>query len=138
MNFYLFLFNFYFIKYKIFIFYLFKKYIQIDVFLIVGLTWCPKATKEIWVMIDSKTWLRVCLPMQETWVPSLGQKIPCRKKWQPTPVFLTGESHGQRSLAVIVRGVAKRQTQLSDKTIRRTIPHHFIPSFLLSSPASCL
>ena len=25
-------------------------------------------------------------------------KIPCRKKWQPTPVFLPGESHGQRSL----------------------------------------
>ena len=25
--------------------------------------------------------------------------IPCRRKGQPTPVFLTGESHGQRSLA---------------------------------------
>ena len=25
-------------------------------------------------------------------------KIPWRRKWQPTPVFLTGESHGQRSL----------------------------------------
>ena len=26
-------------------------------------------------------------------------KVPRRKKWQPTPVFLPGESHGQRSLA---------------------------------------
>ena len=26
-------------------------------------------------------------------------KIPWRKAWQPTPVFLPGESHGQRSLA---------------------------------------
>ena len=26
-------------------------------------------------------------------------KIPWRRKWQPTPVFLLGESHGQRSLA---------------------------------------
>ena len=26
-------------------------------------------------------------------------KIPWRRKWQPTPVFLHGESHGQRSLA---------------------------------------
>ena len=26
-------------------------------------------------------------------------KIPRRKKWQPTPVFLPGKSHGQRSLA---------------------------------------
>ena len=25
-------------------------------------------------------------------------KIPWRGKWQPTPVFLPGESHGQRSL----------------------------------------
>ena len=27
-----------------------------------------------------------------------GGKIPWRRKWQPTPVFLPGESHGQRSL----------------------------------------
>ena len=26
-------------------------------------------------------------------------KIPWRRKWQPTPVFLPEESHGQRSLA---------------------------------------
>ena len=26
------------------------------------------------------------------------EKIPSRRKWQPTPVFLPGESHGQRSL----------------------------------------
>ena len=25
-------------------------------------------------------------------------KIPWRRKWQPTPVFLPGESHGQRSV----------------------------------------
>ena len=25
-------------------------------------------------------------------------KISWRRKWQPTPVFLLGESHGQRSL----------------------------------------
>jgi len=27
------------------------------------------------------------------------RKIPWRMAWQPTPVFLPGESHGQRSLA---------------------------------------
>ena len=26
-------------------------------------------------------------------------KIPWRREWQPTPVFWSGESHGQRSLA---------------------------------------
>ena len=30
--------------------------------------------------------------------PSAG-KSPWRRKWQPTPVFLPGKSHGQRSLA---------------------------------------
>ena len=25
------------------------------------------------------------------------RKIPCRRTWQPTPVFLPGKSHGQRS-----------------------------------------
>ena len=36
--------------------------------------------------------------MWETWVRSLGQKIPWRRKWQATPVFLPAESHGRRSL----------------------------------------
>ena len=30
-------------------------------------------------------------------LPWVG-KIPWRKAWQPTPVFLSGESHRQRSL----------------------------------------
>ena len=37
--------------------------------------------------------------MQETQVQSLVRKIPWSRKWQPTPVFLPGESHGQKSLA---------------------------------------
>ena len=28
-----------------------------------------------------------------------AMKMPWRKKWQPTPVLLPGDSHGQRSLA---------------------------------------
>ena len=36
--------------------------------------------------------------MQEVWVPSCVWKTPRRRKWQPTPLFLPGESHGQRSL----------------------------------------
>ena len=31
-------------------------------------------------------------------IPAAG-RFPWRKKWQPTPVFLPGKSHGQRSLA---------------------------------------
>ena len=29
---------------------------------------------------------------QETWFRSLGWEYPWRRKWQPTPVFLPGES----------------------------------------------
>ena len=36
--------------------------------------------------------------MQETQVQPLGWEDPWRGKWQPTPVFLSGESHGQRNL----------------------------------------
>jgi len=36
--------------------------------------------------------------LQGTRVQSLGQEIPWRRAWQPTPVFLPGKSHGQRSL----------------------------------------
>ena len=32
-------------------------------------------------------------------VRSLGWEIPWQRAWQPTPVFLPGESYGQRSLA---------------------------------------
>ena len=31
-------------------------------------------------------------------IPEL-RRFPWRRKWQPTPVFLPGESHGQRKLA---------------------------------------
>ena len=37
-----------------------------------------------------------------------GQEdFPWRKKWQPTPVLLPGESHGQRNLVGSVHGVAE-------------------------------
>ena len=32
-------------------------------------------------------------------IQSLSLEDPWRRKWQPTPVFLLGESHGERSLA---------------------------------------
>ena len=36
--------------------------------------------------------------VQETWVQSLGQEDPLKKRMATTPVFLPGELHGQRSL----------------------------------------
>ena len=40
-------------------------------------------------------------------------KIPWRRKWHPTPVFLSGKFYGQRSLAVY-SGVTKGRMQLSN------------------------
>ena len=36
---------------------------------------------------------------QEVQVQSLGQEDPLEREWLPTPAFLSGKSHGQRSLA---------------------------------------
>ena len=36
---------------------------------------------------------------QEMQVQSLSWEDPLKRKWQPTPVFLPGKSHGQRSLS---------------------------------------
>ena len=44
-------------------------------------------------------------------IPGLGRFL-WRSQWLPTPVFLPGKSHGQRSLTV--HGFTKSQTQLSD------------------------
>ena len=45
--------------------------------------------------------------------PRVG-KIPCRRKWQPPPVFLSGKSHGQRSLV----GYSPWGRKESDRTER--------------------
>ena len=44
-------------------------------------------------------------------------KIPWRRAWQPTPVFLPGESHGQRSLVGYSPQGGKSQTQLKQITM---------------------
>ena len=47
--------------------------------------------------------------------PWIG-KSPWRRKWQPTPVFLSGESHRQRSLAVYSPWGHKRVGHCGRKT----------------------
>ena len=53
-------------------------------------------------------------------------KTPWRRKWHPTPVFLPGKFHGQRSLAGYSPWGCKSQTRLSDWTttyIYFAVPH---------------
>ena len=42
---------------------------------------------------------KICLPSRRHRFDLWVGKIPWRRKWQPTPVFLPGKSHRQRSLA---------------------------------------
>ena len=54
--------------------------------------------------------------MQATWVWSRVRRIPWRRKWQPTPIFLLGEVHRQRNLAGYSLWTHKSQTRLSHQT----------------------
>ena len=61
-------------------------------------------------------------PMQETLVLSLGpegSRSRRRRKWQPTPIFLPGKSHGERSPRGYSPWNHKSQTQLRDKTTQQ-------------------
>ena len=53
-----------------------------------------------------------CRRCKRHWFDHWVGKIPWRRKWQPTPVFSPGESHGQRSLA----GYSPRGRGESDTT----------------------
>ena len=55
------------------------------------------------------------LPANEGDERDAGRKIPWRREWLPTPVFLPGKFHGHRGAWwAIVYGVAKCQTGLRD------------------------
>ena len=53
---------------------------------------------------------------QETWVPSKSERSPGEGNGNPTPVFLPGESHGQKNLA----GYSPRGHKESDMTEQLT------------------
>ena len=81
-------------------------------------TWLSDWTELIW----NQRWHPWWLSSKESafqckrygFNPWVG-KIPWRRKWQPTPVFLPGKSHGQRSLVgCSPRGLKRVKTWLSD------------------------
>ena len=65
-------------------------------------------------------------------IPGLGRP-PWRRKWQPTPIFLSGESHGRRSLVGYSPWVAKSWTRLSDFTFTFTTVYEINNKDLLYS-----
>ena len=56
------------------------------------------------------------------------RKTPWRRKWQPTPVFLPGESTDRGAWRATVQGVAKSRTQLSNFHFTSLHRPHLSPS----------
>ena len=79
------------------------------------LQYCKVISLQL-IKINGKKKKKNLPAMQETRVRFLGQEDPLEKKWQPTPVFLPGESLGQRSLAGYSPRGHKSQTRLSNLT----------------------
>jgi len=48
---------------------------------------------------DQEPVAQICLQIRRPEFDPWVGKIPWRREWQLTPVFLPGESHGQKSLA---------------------------------------
>ena len=59
--------------------------------------------------------------MQETRVDPWVGKIPWRKEWQPTPVFLPGNPKNRGTWWAIVHGVPKSWTQIEQLTKHFTL-----------------
>ena len=68
---------------------------------------------KVWTSMGAQT-VKNQPAMRETWVRFLGWEEPWRRAWQPTPVFLPGESPMDRGAwRATVHGITKNQTQLS-------------------------
>ena len=76
------------------------------------------AWKILWMEKPGRLQSMGSLRVRHNWVTSLSlfTFMHWRRKWQPTPVFLPGESQGWEAWWAAVYGVAKSQTQLSDFT----------------------
>ena len=70
----------------------------------------------------------------DTWV----RKIPWRMKWQPTPVFLSGESHDRgTSWSTVLTGVSKSQTLLSLQACEKRYRYSLSGSVVKTLSSQC-
>ena len=60
---------------------------------------------------DQTYWSHLVLGLEQ--ILAGGQADHWRRQWQPTPVFLPGESHGQQSLASYSRKESDMTEQLT-------------------------
>ena len=64
----------------------------------------------------------ICLKCRRAGFDPWVRKIPCRREWLPSPVFLPGEFHGQRSLV----GYSPWDHRESDMTEQLTLTLVFV------------
>ena len=76
---------------------------------------------------------RYCMSIHWVGFNPWVRKIPWGRRWQPTPAFLPGESHGQRNLAGYSPRGHKRAHRPALFT-ERTNSSHYPASLPLSSP----
>ena len=63
-------------------------------------------------------------PWFDPWI----RKIPWRREWQPTPIFLPGEFHGQRSLAGYSPW-GRKESDTTERLARAHTPAAAVPRF---------
>ena len=74
-----------------------------------------EANEKVSNLVSSVAHMVKNLPaIQATWLWSLGWEDPLEEGLQPTPVFLPGEFHGQRSWQATIHEVTESQTQPRD------------------------
>ena len=80
-----------------------------------GVAWVCWWTSEVFKLMILK--LDGLLNSRDITLPTKGLRFDPRvreifwgRKWQPIPVFLPGESHGQRASRATVHGVAESDT----------------------------
>ena len=71
------------------------------------MTWTDEPTltchrhpeSRVYLRVHSRgPWCHMSHGFGQMWLDPWVRKIPWRRKWQPTSLFLPGKSHGQRSL----------------------------------------
>ena len=103
--------------------------------LFAGLLCVSASLLYLWASLVAQT-VKNLPAMQETRFDPWVRKIPWRREWQPTLVFLPGEFHGQRSL-VSYRPLGHKESYMTEQlthTHTHTLCSYFLwPSQLYSS-----
>ena len=64
-------------------------------------------------------------------------KIPWRRAWELTPVFLPGESHGQRSLAGYLQSIGSQRDRHNWSNLACMHTYIYIPWWLSGKESTC-